>query len=379
MLVAADKPHRQCFTVEQNKRYIQRESGLNVRYSDWEQIVNEAVDDLLDYDELILHRFDSDVSLNEVRFDEVWIRPHTGNEKVIGVSFFAPINDLFHLAHIRVSEKTGSTRCFLYERWNLPDGLELDLDEPLYFRPYTDHHPYYPSSFRSLSNAKSKLASHGLHFSLYPATKMKFEEFKQKVASFHCTAPCLSQQFFRDLLSSQTSKRERDEEGNEDEPDSIVFDTAVNRTSFPFDPRMRFVCESLSQYSNKAPYMNDRLLSYLLFHHIGAMDLPFTYLSADSTFSRLVYRAMSCFVPPNVVTADSLCSEITDLLESYIPPRLHAPSEELSSESSAHDAQVRDARQGNPSLHAQEMIEQLRSFNLTQARTSKDQETQVSQ
>ena len=255
----------------------------------------------------LMHRFKENVSNDDVIVDaddcDYILPPNisTPNREVLGVSFFVPLRDMFSAAHIKISKFTGGTsHCFLTNEKSLPSELGMKQNNILRFRADKEDHDQYPLSFRSLSNNKQKKSlDHALHYTVYPKRRMKRSVFNVLIQN----------------LSGPLCKLEAGGGSA-----SFTSDWDPPRTAAPSSLRMRFVCEALQSFVKTTKSTNDALLAYLLYHHIGAEDISFDQYERDSSFSRIIYRAVASFESPMYLgpVAETAYADIMDDMHKFL-------------------------------------------------------------
>jgi hypothetical protein len=267
---------------------------------------------------ILVHRFKENVHNYDVIVDpndsEFIIPPKevdilTPDREIVGVSFFLPVHDMFTTAQIKISNfiEGEKKHCFLTDANNLPTGLGCKQDKLLQFRADKEDDDKYPLSFRSLSNNKKKdRLDHAYHYSIYPEYRMKRSDFDELINNL--TGPIC------ELKGGSGS-------GNGSGLPSIACDWDLPRTSAPSSQRMRFICEALQSFVKTTDSANDALLAYALYHHIGTEDVSFEYFERDSSFSRLIFRAVQCFASPAYLgpVAETAYADIMDDLLKFCP------------------------------------------------------------
>jgi hypothetical protein len=181
----------------------------------------------------------------------------------------------------------------------LPEGIAMQQDTLLIFKPHRSADARYPSCFQSMSNnGKGKVYVHGLHVAVVPTRHMSIEELQRKIEELRrslgpCSAP----------VQQQTR------------PPSCQY--------------MRLACEALHAHwqrsSGSSTPPDESLMCYLLLHDIGARDSDLETYLHDSWATRLMYKALCSYDTETcaISNAGGVWASMRPLLEAVLPTALH--------------------------------------------------------
>jgi hypothetical protein len=292
---------------------------------EWDLLVDDGIKEIR-HDMLavgVIHRFDvalrpSDYQLAPDSEKDVMPPPTSAQlDDFPGVSFFMPIDSLSDAAHAFIGKK-GDRCYFMAHNAALPEGLGCCQDVMLRWKPEKRLSGLYPLSFRSMtSSQQGKKHVHGLHFSMYPTQRLLLAKFE-------------------DLVRNQLKPLSQpcDKHGGGERDDAALWpdtEEGVQPTRAPSSQRMRLACEALLSFwrSPDTP-PNDAELAYLLLHDIGARNSPPSRFDANSTCTRLLYRALCAYDTGECVisNAGGYHHELLQALEGVLPERLHCRDDE---------------------------------------------------
>lgn len=183
----------------------------------------------------------------------------------------------------------------------LPEGIAVQQDTLLIFKPDPSVVARYPSCFRSMSSImKGKVYVHGLHVAVVPTRHMSIEELQHKIDDLRRSlGPCSC---------------------------SAANAPVQQQTRAPSCQYMRLTCEALHAHWERGSTPPDEsLMCYLLLHDIGARDPDLETYLHDSWAARLVYKALCSYDTETcaISNAGGVWASMRPLLEAVLPTAMH--------------------------------------------------------